>query len=337
MIIGNHNTLDKVFIVAELSANHNQDYELARKAVRIAAETGCDAIKLQTYTPDSLTLNIRTDEFKASGPWKDEYLYDLYAKACMPYEWHKPLKEYADELGILLFSSPFDKEAVDVCESIDVPAYKIASFEITDIPLIRYVASKKKPVIISTGVGNAEDIQLAVDTCLEMGNPNITLLQCTSAYPAPPENMNLLTIPAMKDRFSVEVGLSDHSLGNEAVITAVALGARIVEKHFTPDESIETPDHAFSLNPKQLREMVFSIRKTEKVLGEVSFEGKSKQFSRSIYTSKDINKGEKISSGSVRTIRPGNGLHPKYLTDIIGKTAKESVRAGMPFSWEFVV
>ena len=266
MKIGTHDTDTKVFIIAELSANHNQDFSLAKKAVKVAHEAGCDAIKLQTYTADSLTLDVKDEKFKAGDLWSNEYLYDLYKRACMPYEWHKPLKEYADELGIQIFSSPFDLDAVDVCESIDVPAYKIASFEITDIPLIRYAASKGKPIIISTGVGDIEDIELAILTCKQTGNENIVLLKCTSAYPAKPESMNLLTIQDMKKRFGTEVGLSDHTLGNDAVIASVALGARVIEKHFTPDENIDTPDGAFSLSPAQLKEMVQSVRNVDALI-----------------------------------------------------------------------
>ncbi len=336
MKIASHDTLEKVFIVAELSANHNQDFSLAKKAVLVAYEAGCDAIKLQTYTPDSLTLNIKDKKFKAGDLWQDEYLYDLYKRACMPYEWHKPLKEYADSLGIILFSSPFDFEAVDVCESINVPAYKIASFEITDIPLIKYVASKKKPVIISTGVGDIEDIELAISTCKSVGNDNIALLKCTSAYPAKPESMNLLTIADMKKRFGTEVGLSDHTLGNEAVIAAVALGARVIEKHFTPDENIETPDRAFSLSPTQLKEMVQSVRNVEKMLGRIKYDDKPKTYARSLYASRDIQKGEPFTKENIKSIRPGDGLHPKYFEEILGKTAATNIKAGTPLSYDMV-
>ena len=334
MKIGTHDTDKKVFIIAELSANHNQDFSLAKKAVKVAHEAGCDAIKLQTYTPDSLTLDVKDEKFKAGDLWQDEYLYDLYKRACMPYEWHKPLKEYADALGIQLFSSPFDQDAVDVCESIDVPAYKIASFEITDIPLIKYAASKGKPIIISTGVGDIEDIELAILTCKQAGNENIVLLKCTSAYPAAPESMNLLTIADMKKRFGTEVGLSDHTLGNDAVIASVALGARVLEKHFTPDESIETPDGAFSLSPTQLREMVQSVRNVEKMLGSVKYDDKSKAYARSVYVSCDIKKGESFTKENIKSIRPGDGLHPKHYEEVLGKIATIDIKAGTPLSWE---
>jgi pseudaminic acid synthase len=330
MKIAAHDTSEKVFIIAELSANHNQDFSLAKKAVLVAFEAGCDAIKLQTYTPDSLTLDVKDEKFKAGDLWQDEYLYDLYKRACMPYEWHKPLKEYADELGIILFSSPFDLDAVDVCESIDVPAYKIASFEITDIPLIKYAASKGKPIIISTGVGEIEDIELAIATCKSVGNENIVLLKCTSAYPASAESMNLLTLVDMKERFGTEVGLSDHTLGNDAVIASVALGARVIEKHFTPDENIQTPDGAFSLSPSQLKEMVQSVRNVEAMLGCVKYDEKPKKYARSLYASRDIKKGEKFTKENVKSIRPGDGLHPKYFDVLITKKANSKINAGTP-------
>lgn len=337
MKIGNHDTDHHVFIIAELSANHNQNFELAMKGVQIAYEAGCNAIKLQTYTPESLTLNIKEDRFKAGDLWSDEYLYDLYKRACMPYEWHRPLKQYADKLGIELFSSPFDSNAVDVCESINVPAYKIASFEITDIPLIRYTASKGKPIIISTGVGDLEDIELAIETCKSAGNDQIVLLKCTSAYPAPPENMNLLTIADMKKRFGTEVGLSDHTLGNDAVIASVALGARVIEKHFTPDETIDTPDVAFSLSPTQLADMVRSIRNIEKMLGVVKYDDKPKQYARSLYASRDIHKGELFTQENVKSIRPGNGLHPKYFDKLMHQRAPIDIKAGTPLNKDHFV
>ncbi len=336
MKIAHHDTTQKVFIIAELSANHNQDFELAKKGVRIAYEAGCDAIKLQTYTPDSLTLDIKDEKFKAGDLWKDEYLHDLYKRACMPYAWHKPLKAYADELGIILFSSPFDKEAVELLESMDVPAYKIASFEITDIPLIKHAASKQKPMIISTGVANIEDIKLALFTCKSVGNDKIVLLKCTSAYPAKPESMNLLTLGDMKNRFGVEVGLSDHTMGHDAVIASIALGARVIEKHFTPDASISTPDSAFSLSPDELTKMVAHVRNVEKLLGSVEYNDKSKAYARSLYASKDIQKGEAFSADNIKSIRPGDGLHPKYYEEILGKRATQTIKAGTPLNASLV-
>jgi pseudaminic acid synthase len=330
MKIATHDTNEKVFIIAELSANHNQEFSLAKKAIEVAYEAGCDAIKLQTYTPDSLTLDIKKERFRAGDLWSDEYLYDLYKRAYMPYEWHKPLKEYADTLGIILFSSPFDVAAVELLESINVPAYKIASFEITDIPLIKYTASKHKPMIISTGVANIEDIALAIAICHDVGNYDILLLKCTSAYPAKSESMNLLTMGDMKERFGVEVGLSDHTLGNDAVIASVALGARVIEKHFTPDENIKTPDRAFSLSPKELKSMVQSVRNVEMMLGHIEYNDKSKTYARSLYVSKDIKKGELFTKHNIKSIRPGDGLHPKYYEVILGKAATTHLQAGTP-------
>lgn len=330
MIIDNHDTDRNVFIIAELSANHNQDFNLAKEAVRLAHDAGADAIKLQTYTPDSLTLDIKSEKFKAGDLWQDEYLYDLYARACMPYAWHKPLKEYADSLGLTLFSSPFDPAAVDLLESIYVSAYKIASFEITDIPLIRYTASKMKPMIISTGIADTEDIRLAIQTCKDAGNHQIALLKCTSAYPAEPSSMNLLTLSDMKQRFGVEVGLSDHTLGLDAVIASVALGARIIEKHFTPDKSLPSADAAFSLSPEELKQMVKSIRNTEKLLGKVDYTPKSKAYARSLYASRDIKKGEKFTADNVKSIRPGDGLHPKFYDRVLESAAAHDIQRGTP-------
>lgn len=336
MIIANHDTAKAVFIIAELSANHNQDFNVARNAIKIAHETGCDAIKFQTYTADSLTLNLKEDKFKAGDLWSDEYLYELYQRAAMPYAWYEPLKAYADELGILLFSSPFDHEAVDVLERIDVPAYKIASFEITDIPLIRYVASKQKPIIISTGIAAIEDIELAIHTCKDVGNENIALLKCTSAYPAKPESMNLLTLHDMQKRFGLEVGLSDHTMGLEAIVASVALGARIIEKHFTPDDSLDTPDKAFSLTPPELHDMVLSIRKTEAMLGQVTYNGNNKTYARSLYVSRDIQKGEPLTKENIKSIRPGDGLHPKYYEAVLGKIATHDIKAGTPLDLSII-
>lgn len=328
MQIGLHDLEQKVFIIAELSANHNQDFALAKEAVRLAHEAGADAIKLQTYTPDSLTLDIKDDRFKASDLWQDEYLYDLYARACMPYEWHLPLKTYADTLGITFFSSPFDHAAVNLLASLDVPAYKIASFEITDIPLIAYAASKGKPMIISTGIAEIEDIQLAIDTCYRAGNHEIVLLKCTSAYPALPETMNLLTIPDMQQRFNLPVGLSDHTLGLEAVIASVALGARVIEKHFTPDKSVPSADRDFSLDFHELKTMVQSIRTTEKLLGSITYSTGTKTYARSLYAAQDIAEGEPFTSSNVKSIRPGDGLHPKYYEKLIQQRALHSITRG---------
>jgi pseudaminic acid synthase len=325
-----------VFIIAELSANHHQDFTLAKEAIKLAKEAGADAIKLQTYTADSLTIDVKDEQFKAGFLWSSEYLYDLYQRASMPYEWHEPLKVYADELGIILFSSPFDLQGVDLLEKLSVPAYKIASFEITDIPLIDYVARKGKPIIISTGIANNEDINLAIKTCHDAGNEHIILLKCTSKYPASPESMNLNTIPDMAKRFKTVIGLSDHTLGSEACITAVALGAKVIEKHFTPDASIPSADQAFSLNPTQFANMVQSVRTVEKMLGTPNYEGGSKRFSRSLYATEDIQKGELFTPHNIRSIRPGFGLHPKYFVSILGQRAQQSIKRGTPLSFDLI-
>ncbi len=331
MKIAQHDVNERVFIIAELSANHNQDFGLAKRGIEVAKEAGCDAVKLQTYRADSLTLDIKNDNFKAGDIWSDEYLYDLYSRAAMAYEWHEPLKRYADELGITLFSSPFDFEGVDLLESIDVPAYKIASFEITDIPLIRYVASKKKPIIISCGVADISDIELAILTCKEVGNSDIALLKCTSAYPAKDSEMNLKTLLDMRERFSLTVGLSDHSLGIEAVISAVSLGARIVEKHFLPEESMQSPDSLFSLKPDELAKMVSSIRRVEKMLGDISYGG-DKTYARSLFTCKAIKKGEPFTPENIKSVRPNLGLHPKYYDELLKKTADRDYVVGEALS-----
>lgn len=332
MIIDNHDLSEKVFIIAELSANHNNDIETAKQAIRLAKESGADAIKLQTYTADTITLNIRNDHFKAGDIWSDEYLYDLYQRAYMPWEWHEPLKAYADEIGITLFSSPFDPSAVDLLESLKVEAYKIASFEITDIPLIRYTAEKGKPIIISTGIAELDDITLAIKTCHEANNDQIVLLKCTSAYPAQDEDMNLRTITDLAERFGCTVGLSDHSLGTEASIASVALGARMIEKHFTPDKSLDTPDREFSLDPHEFSSMVNAVRRVEAMMGNVSYTPKSKRFSRSLFATHPIRKGEAFTSQNIRSVRPGHGLHPKYLPLLLTRVSPKNFDAGEPIA-----
>lgn len=320
----------RTFIIAELSANHNQEFNLAKQAVTLAYEAGADAIKLQTYTADSLTIDVKEERFKAGHLWSSEYLYDLYQRAHMPLEWHEPLKAYADELGIILFSSAFDNAGADLLESLDVPAYKIASFEITDIPLIRHVAAKGKPILISTGIANEEDIYRALQACREVGNDQIALLKCTSSYPAPPESMNLSSIPDMAQKFGVTVGLSDHTLGLEACIAGVALGARILEKHFTPDPSVHSADQAFSLSPDELSSLVKSIRSVEKMIGSPDYKGGDKKYARSLFTVRDIAKGEAFTSLNIRSIRPGDGLHPRHLETILGTHATVAIGRGTP-------
>lgn len=334
---------DTCFIIAELSANHGGDLEIAKETIRAAKRAGADAIKLQTYTADTITLDVKTDDFriKQGTHWDGQYLYNLYQDASLSWEWHLPLFETAKEEGLLCFSSPFDKTAVDFLETLHVPAYKIASFEITDIPLIEYVASKGKPVIISTGIAGLEDIELALETCKQAGNTDITLLKCTSAYPAAPEDANLLTIPDMKARFQVNVGLSDHTMGIEGPVVAVALGAKVIEKHFILNRSIGGPDAHFSLDEQEFKRMVDAVRITEKMMGKVDYELdskklKSREFSRSLYIAEDVREGEVLTEKNVRSVRPGFGMHTKHLKDILGKKAAKDLVKGTPLKDEFI-
>jgi pseudaminic acid synthase len=331
------------FIVAELSANHLQNLELAARTIKAAHKAGADAIKLQTYTPDTITINSEKEYFriKQGTSWDGKTFYELYQEAYTPWEWQPKLKKIAEELGLICFSTPFDKTAVDFLEEMNVPAYKIASFEITDIPLIEYVASKGKPVIISTGIATLSDIEEAVNACRKVGNNQIALLKCTSAYPTPLEEVNLKTIPNLAETFKTVVGLSDHTLTVSIPVAAVALGARIVEKHFILDRSFGGPDAAFSLEPQEFKAMVRAIREVEKALGEVKYEltdemKKSRAFSRSLFVVKDIKAGETFTEENVKSIRPGFGLHPKYLEDILGKKARKSVKKGTPLNWDLI-
>jgi len=333
---------NKCFIIAELSANHGGDLEIAKETVRAAKRTGADAIKLQTYTADTITLDVKTTDFKIQHgtAWDGQYLYDLYKDASLPWEWHKALYDVANEEGLVCFSSPFDHSAVDFLEGLNTPIYKIASFEITDIPLIEYIASKGKPMIISTGIAEVLDIQLAIDTCRKVGNNDITILKCTSAYPADPVDANLLTIPDISKRFGVKVGLSDHTMGIEGPIVAVALGATVIEKHFILDKSIGGADAHFSLDEKEFTEMVSAVRKCEQMMGEVDYKLNdnkklSRHFSRSLFITEDVKKGEKITIKNTRSIRPGLGLHPKYLPVIIGKKFNQNFVKGTPMSKDF--
>ena len=330
-------TKDKCFIIAELSANHGGSLEIAKETVRAAKRAGADAIKLQTYTADTITIDVKTDDFKIKQgtAWDGQYLYDLYKDASLPWEWHKTLFELAKEEGLVCFSSPFDKSAVDFLEELDTPIYKVASFEITDIPLITYMASKQKPMIISAGIATIEDIELAVEACKSVGNNAIAILKCTSAYPADPEDANLLTIPDIIQRFGVASGLSDHTMGIEAPMIAVALGANVIEKHFILDKSIGGPDAHFSLDEKEFKKMVDAVRLTEKMMGKVDYEMsekkmKSREFSRSLYVVANVKEGELLTEENVRSIRPAFGLHPKYLTEILGKTFTKNLDKGTP-------
>ncbi len=332
-----------VFIIAELSANHNHKLELAIESIRAAKKAGADAVKLQTYTPDTITIDCSNEYFKIkSGTlWDGKTLYELYQEAFTPWEWHKELQRTAKDLGLVFFSSPFDKTSVDFLEELDVPAYKIASFEITDIPLIEYTAAKGKPVIISTGIADIKDIEEAVSACKRQNNNQVILLKCTSAYPAPLKEMNLMTIPDMADRFKTIVGLSDHTVSSAAAVASVALGAKVIEKHFILDKGNGGPDAAFSIEPFQFKDMVCSIRDAEKSLGRISYEltdkiTASRNFARSLFVVSDMEPGDIFNEKNVRSIRPGNGLHPKYLTEVLGKKANTVIKRGTPLKREFI-
>ena len=331
------------FIIAELSANHLQDFDIAVDTIKAMKESGADAVKLQTYTPDTITIDSDNEYFQIGQGtlWDGKTLYQLYQEAYTPWEWQPKLKKIAEELGLICFSSPFDRTSVDFLEEMNVPAYKVASFEITDIPLIEYIASKGKPVIISTGIATLADIEEAVNACKRMGNNQIALLKCTSAYPAPLEESNLRTIPNLADTFNTVVGLSDHTLGISASIASVALGAKIIEKHFILDRKMGGPDAAFSMESDEFRSMVEAVREVEKALGTVNYDlsektRKSREFSRSLFVVKDIKAGESFTEENVRSIRPGFGLHPRYYGQIIGMKARTNIRKGMPITWNLI-
>lgn len=337
------NKNNKTFIIAELSANHGHDIEVAKNTIKAVKEAGADAVKLQTYTADTITMDCNNKYFQVNQGtiWDGTTLYELYKKAYTPWEWHKELFDYGRELGITIFSSPFDKTAVDLLESLNTPIYKIASFEITDIPLIKYIASKRKPVIISTGIATIGEIKEAVDTCKEVGNHDITLLKCTSSYPSPYEDMNILTIPNLKETFGVNVGLSDHSMGHAVALGAVALGAKVIEKHVILDREIGGPDASFSMNIDEFKEMVDNIRNLEKALGTVSYDLdekrlKNRELSRSLFFTQDMRTGDIITEKNMRSIRPGYGLHPRYYNEILGKKVTKDVERGTPVDWSFI-
>jgi len=326
---------DGTYIIAELSANHGGKIEIAKETIRAAYEIGANAIKLQTYTADTLTLNCDKDDFIIKGGtlWDNQKLYDLYKEAFLPWEWHEELFNYARQLGIDIFSSPFDKTAVDFLEQFNPSAYKIASFEITDYELIRYVASKNKPIIISTGIATEEEISDAIRICRNMGNKDIILLKCTSAYPAPLEEANLKMIPHMKDKFKVITGFSDHTLGSTAPIVAVTLGAKVIEKHFILDKSIGSADSDFSMDKDEFSKLIIDIRNTEKLIGTIDYsmtekKQKSRQFARSLYISKNIKKGDIFTEQNIRSIRPGYSMHPKHLHKILGSKATKDYSFG---------
>ena len=324
-----------VFVIAELSANHNGSLATAIETIRAAKRAGADAIKFQTYTADTLTLDCDESDFVIKGGtiWDGKKLHDLYKEAYTPWEWHAQLFEVAKEEGLVCFSSPFDKTAVDFLETLHCPIYKIASFEITDIPLIEYVAKQGKPIIISTGIASYEDIHLAVETCRKVGNDNITLLKCTSSYPAPVAEANLAMMQQLAIDFKVKIGLSDHTLGSTVPVIATALGAEVIEKHFILDRSIGGPDASFSMNEIEFTEMVKAIREAEVAVGTTSYELSPKQvagkdFSRSLYVAESINKGDIITEATIRSVRPGFSLHPKHLPEILGKKAKRDLKKG---------
>jgi len=333
-----------VYIVAEMSANHNQSLDEAIKVIEAAKDAGADAIKLQTYTPDTLTIDCANKYFQIDkgSIWEGRKLYELYREAYTPWEWHPKIKEIAIKLDLDLFSTAFDTTAVDFLEKMEVPAYKIASFEIVDIPLIRRIAQTGKPIILSTGMATLAEIGEAVSTIREVGGNQLALLKCTSAYPSRPEDMNLLTIPHLAEAFGLPTGLSDHTLGTTVPIAAVALGACIIEKHLTLSRSIAGPDSAFSLEPHEFKVMVEAVRTAEKALGRVCYgagenEKHSRIFRRSLFVVEDMQAGEMFTAQNVRSIRPGHGLHTRYLDIVLGKKARINISRGTPLSWDIIV
>lgn len=342
--IGNHviSQNSQTYIVAEMSSNHNMDFCRAKAIIDAAARAGADAIKIQTYSPDTITIDCDSEYFMAQSElWKDMTLYELYTKAYTPWEWQKDLMEYANSRGLDFFSSPFDLTAVDFLETLNVPAYKISSYEINDIPLIKKIAETGKPVIFSTGIAYLEDLDLAVRVCREAGNDKIILLKCVSAYPASFEEMNLKVIPNMSETFQCLTGLSDHSLGTEAAIAAVTLGGRVIEKHLTIKRSDGGFDSSFSMEPEEFEVMVKQIRNVEKALGEITYQLTDKLIEsrtgmRSIFVVEDIKKGEPFNSRNLKSIRPGTGMHTKYYWDIIGETARHDIKKGTPMEWKYV-
>ncbi len=331
----NFKELNSVFIIAELSANHNGSIQTAVETIRAAKRAGANAIKLQTYRPDTITLDSHQKDFLIddNSIWRGQNLYDLYKKAYTPWEWHPKLFEVAKEEGLIIFSSPFDLTAVDFLEELNNPIYKIASFEITDIPLIRYVASKGKPIIISTGIATDKDIKLALKACKDEGNKRVALLKCTSSYPAKIEEANLMMIKDFTRRYKVVSGLSDHTLGIVAPVVAVTQGAKIIEKHFILEKSIGGPDASFSLDEKEFGKMVEAVRESELAIGKIDYSLSEKQksarnYSRSLYVSEDVKKGDIVTESNIKSVRPGYGMHPKHLPNILGKIFTKDCRIG---------
>lgn len=331
-----------VFIIAELSANHNGSLETAKETIRAAKRAGANCIKIQTYTADTITIDSDKEDFLIKDTiWKGRRLYDLYQEAYTPWEWHKEMMNIAKQEGLIFFSSPFDKTAVDFLETLDVPAYKVASFEITDIPLIKYIASKNKPIILSTGIAERSDIELALEACREMGNNDIALLKCTSSYPSTINEANICMVKDLAERYNVISGLSDHTIGITAPIVATCFGAKIIEKHLILNDSIGGPDSSFSINEEEFSKMVKAVRKAERAIGIVNYELnekqiKAKDFSRSLYVVDKIKAGQLITEKNVRSIRPGFGLHPKYLESILGKKAIKDLEKGDAFSKDMI-
>jgi pseudaminic acid synthase len=332
-----------VYVVAELSANHNQDFDQAIRLIEAAKECGADAVKVQTYTPDTITIRSDREFFQIRGGtlWDGRTLYELYGEACTPWDWQPKLKQVADDLKLDFFSSAFDSTAVDFLEGMGVPAYKLASCELIDIPLLQRISRTGKPLIISTGMATIEEIEEAVATSRKEGAGQIALLRCTSAYPALPSEMNLRTIPELMRRFGVPVGLSDHTMDIAVPVAAVALGACIIEKHFTLSRSLKGPDSAFSLEPAEFKSMVEAVRVAEKSLGEIHFgltdsERSSRVFRRSLFVVLDVRRGELFSAENVRSIRPGHGLHTRHLPQIVGKRASCDIEKGTPLNWDLV-
>lgn len=331
------------YIIAEMSANHHQDFEEAKRIIEAAAEAGADAIKLQTYTPETMTIDSDKKYFQVGGGtlWDGRTLYDLYKEAYTPWEWQPKVMEFANELGLDLFSSPFDETAVDFLEEMNVPVHKVASFEVVDIPLLKKIAQTGKPIIMSTGMATLAEIDEAVRTLREAGNNQLVLLKCTSAYPALPEEANLRTIPHLSQAFGVPTGLSDHTMGTAVPVAAVTLGACVIEKHFTLSRDIEGPDSAFSLEPHEFKQMVEAVRTAEKALGRVHYELTDKQrasvvFRRSLFVVQDVKAGELFTKENVRSIRPGYGLHPRHIDDVLGQVAKQSIERGTPLDWQYI-